>query len=98
MDFYDFFDNTSFNPPHVYTISTKGNEAAVGLGNGNICIFECEDKVVGKNRWEAHEDRLMCCAWAKFNDMLITASFNDLALWNYSLVKRVSLENKVIFR
>jgi hypothetical protein len=40
----------------------------------------------------------MCCAWAKFNDMLITASFNDLALWNYSLVKRVSLENKVIFR
>ncbi|OMJ90508.1 hypothetical protein SteCoe_7095 [Stentor coeruleus] len=39
LDFYDFFDNKSFNPPHIYTIASKGNEAAVGLGNGNICLF-----------------------------------------------------------
>lgn len=91
----DVFGNTGVNPPHIYCICKNEDEIAVGLGNGSICIFEVEGKLIGKKNWEAHNERVMCCSYSKGNNMLATACNSDLALWRESLVKRIKLENKV---
>jgi len=94
----DIFANRGFNPPHVYGLSVKENLVAFALGNGNLCVFEHRDRLVGTRNFKAHEERVMCVNFCRFGDLIVSASNSDLAFWRENEVKRVGLGCKVIER
>jgi len=91
----DIFPSQGFNPPHVYDLDCKDNSAAFALGSGNVCVFEYRDKLVGTRSIKAHEQRVVCVALAKFDDLGISADCAELSFWKDEVVKKVLLENKV---
>lgn len=93
----EVYGGGGINPPHIYMISSNGDDICVALGNGHVCMFECINSLEGTRSWEAHEERVMCCGWEKSQNLIYTASRDNIALWNQNLVKRVALELKVIF-
>ena len=92
----DIFPSQGFNPPHVYDLDCKGNQVAFALGSGNVCVFEYRDRLVGTKSVKAHEQRVVCVALAKFDDLGISADCAELSFWRDDVVKKVLLENKVL--
>lgn len=92
----DIFVNQGFNPPHVYGLSVRGSSVAFALGNGNLCVFEYRDRLVGVRNFNAHDQRVMCVNLCKFGDVIVSACNSDLAFWRGEDVKRVALLCKVI--
>ena len=91
----DIFVNGGFNPPHVYGLSVKDSLEAFALGNGNLCVFEQRDRLVGIKNFKAHEERVMCVNFCRFGDLIASACNSDLAVWRDEEVKRVALACKV---